>query len=304
MTDTPTLANSGAPASPMSPPPTPASPPTSTPAPAAPPRPSAPPNPRNTGYSPARDRYNELRQDQSRGEAPAPPGGANAAPDQPAPPAADDLQQPAADAGAKVRVGRYEIDEAALGTMLQRQAQEDLRRATVPASAEAYEAKLPADLKLPGNQQFRIDAGDPSLVAARNLAHAKGWSQQDFSDALGIFASHLAGQEFQLAERSRAELAKIGANAPQRVDAACKWLDGFLGTDAAPVKSTMVTASHLKFIEAVMAKLETQGVGRFSQSHRAAPDDQKIPGYESMSFEQRRFAQDQRAAAAARRGRE
>jgi hypothetical protein len=188
--------------------------------------------------------------------------------------------------------------------MLQRQAQEDLRRATVPASAEAYEAKLPADLKLPGNQQFRVDVNDPSLIAARNLAHAKGWSQQDFSDALGIFASHIAGQEFQLAERSRAEIAKVGANAPQRVDAAGRWLDGFIGTaDAAPIKATMVTASHLKFVEAVMQALETQGVGRFSQSHRAAPDaDSRIPGYENMSFEQRRFAQDQRAAA--RRGRE
>jgi hypothetical protein len=63
----------------------------------------------------------------------------------------------------------------------------------------------------------------------------------------------------------------------------------------------MVTASHLKFIEAVMQKLESQGVGSFSQSHRVAPDaDSRIPGYENMSFEQRRFAQDQ---AAARRGR-
>jgi hypothetical protein len=162
--------------------------------------------------------------------------------------------------------------------MLQRQAQEDLRRATVPQTAEAYEAKLPADLKLPGGQQFRIDASDPSLVPARNLAHSKGWSQQDFSDALGIFASHLAGQEFQLAERSRAELAKVGANAPQRVDAAGRWLDGFLGTaDAAPVKATMVTNSHLVFIEKIMKQFETQGVGSFSQSHRAAPDDKRSP---------------------------
>jgi transcriptional regulator with XRE-family HTH domain len=279
MTDTPTLATGGtAPASPS---------PTSTPASATPGiRPSAPPNPRSVGFSPSRDTHQRLReaQDQPRGEAPpAPPG------DQP--------PTPPADAAAKTKVGRYEVSETQLGEMLQRQAQEDLRKATVPASAEAYEAKLPADLKLPGGQQFKIDASDPSLVAARNLAHAKGWSQQDFSEALGIFASHLAGQEFQLAERSRAELAKIGSNAPQRVDAASKWLDGFIGTaDAAPIKATMVTASHLAFIEKVMAAFETQGVGRFSQSHRVAPDDQRIPGYENMSFEQRRFAQDQRLA--------
>src|SRR6476660_2797061 len=66
MSDIPTLANGGAPASP-------APAPQATPAPAstAPPspKPSAPPNPRSTGYSPARDRYEQIRhaQDQARG---------------------------------------------------------------------------------------------------------------------------------------------------------------------------------------------------------------------------------------------
>jgi hypothetical protein len=199
-------------------------------------------------------------------------------------------------------VGRYEIDERSLGEMLQRQAQEDLRRATVPASAEAYEAKLPADLKLPAGQQYKFDVNDPSLVAARNLAHAKGWSQQDFSEALGIFASHIAGQEAQIAERSRAEIAKAGVNAPQRVDAVGKWITAEVGeADARPIRATIVTDAHLRFYERLMQKAETQGVGSFSQSHRAAPEDNKIPGYENMSFEQRRFAQDQRLA---RRGRE
>jgi hypothetical protein len=33
-----------------------------------------------------------------------------------------------------------------------------------------------------------------------------------------------------------------------------------------------------------------------AQSHRVPPDDNKIPNYENMSFEQRRFAQDQKRA--------
>jgi hypothetical protein len=181
--------------------------------------------------------------------------------------------------------------------MMDRQSREDLRRATIPPSAEAYEAKLPDNLKLPGNQQFRVDANDPSFVAARNLAHAKGWSQQDFSEALGIFASHIAGQEAQLAERSRAEIAKAGVNAPQRVDAVTRWIRGEVGdTDAKPIISTIVTDAHLRFYERMMQKAE-QHIG-FSQKHRVAPDaDSRIPGYEGMSFEQRRFAQDQMNAA-------
>ena len=63
------------------------------------------------------------------------------------------------------------------------------------------------------------------------------------------------------------------------------------------------SASLGYFVRGVLLISLHQGVGRFSQSHRVAPDaDSKIPGYENMSFEQRRFAQDQKAEAA-RRGR-
>jgi hypothetical protein len=185
--------------------------------------------------------------------------------------------------------------------MMQRQALEDQRRLTLPTAPEQYEAKLPDGYKAPGGVEYRFDVNDPSLVAARNLAHAKGWSQSDFSEALGIFASHYALQEAQLAERSRAEIAKAGTNAPQRVDAVGRWLDGFVGSaNAGPIKATMVTNAHLEFFERVMEKLEGPG-SRFSQKHRVPPpDDNHIAGYENMSFEQRRFAQD---SIAARRGR-
>jgi hypothetical protein len=52
----------------------------------------------------------------------------------------------------------------------------------------------------------------------------------------------------------------------------------------------------LRYHETIMAKLSSQGAASFSQSHRVAPDANPIPGYEGMSFEQRRLAQDQNAA--------
>jgi transcriptional regulator with XRE-family HTH domain len=306
MTDIPTLANGGAPAAPA-PAPSPSAPASATP-PAASPRPSAPPNPRSTGYSPSRDTHARLReaqeaargtyeqvryaQDQARGE--APPG------DQPAPPPSGDQQQPPADAAAKTKVGRYEVSETQLGEMMQRQAADDLKKATLPTRPEEYKAELPADLKLPGGLQFKVDANDPSFIAARNLAFSKGWSQADLSEALGVMASHLSQQEAQLAERSRAEIAKAGVNAPQRVDAVIRWITGTVGdADAKPIVATIVTDAHLRFYEKIMHQLE--GGTSFSQKHRVAPPDaDKIPGYENMSFEQRRFAQDQRLE---RRGR-
>jgi hypothetical protein len=212
-------------------------------------------------------------------------------------PAAVDPAAPAAASTEKLKVGKFEVSEAELASMLERQSQDDLRAATRPASAEAYEAKLPADLKLPGGQTYTFNQNDPSLVAARNLAHAKGWSQQDFSEALGIFASHIAGEQAALAERSQQEIAKIGTNGPQRVDAVGRWITGEVGAaDAAPIRATIVTDAHLRFYEKLMNKISSQGAASFSQSHRVPPDTAAIPGFDKMSFEQRRQAQDNLAA--------
>jgi hypothetical protein len=243
-----------------------------------------PENPRARGHSPARDQRDAAASDPAAGDAPA----------------SEEPQAPA-HSTEKLKVGKYEVSEAELASMMDRQAQDDLRKATIPASPEAYEAKLPAGLKLPGGLEYRFDQTDPSLIAARNMAHAKGWSQQDFSEALGIFASHIAGKEAALAERSRAEVAKAGVNAPQRVDAVNRWITGMVGeADAKPIRATLVTDAHLRFYENLIGKLTSQGAASFSGQHRVPPDEGGIPGFEGMSFEQRRFAQDQNAA---RRGR-
>jgi hypothetical protein len=240
-----------------------------------------PANPRSVGHSPARD----MR------EAAAAPG--NAPKDRPA---TDPAALPAASTE-KHKIGAYEITESNLGEMMQRQAVEDQRRLTMPPSPEAYKAELPADLKLPGGQTYTFNQNDPSLVAARNLAHSKGWSQQDFSEALGIFASHIAGEQAALAERSQQEIAKVGANGPQRVDAVAKWITGMVGeADAKPIRATIVTDAHVRFYETIMNKLTSQGAAPFSQSHRVPPDTNTIPGFDKMSFAQQRQAQDQIAA--------
>jgi hypothetical protein len=92
-------------------------------------------------------------------------------------------------------------------------------------------------------------------------------------------------------------VAKAGVNAPQRVDAVGRFITAEMGeADAKPIRATIVTDAHLRFYEKLMNKISSQGAASFSQQHRAAPDTNPIPGYESMSFEQRRQAQDQNAA--------
>ena len=90
-----------------------------------------------------------------------------------------------------------------------------------------------------------------------------------------------------------AELAKLGANGPARVDAVQRWMDP---TGLGVWKVGMDTAAKVEQMERHMA----QGTARFSQSHTAAPAGARIPNFDRLSFEQKRLAQDQLAS---RRGR-
>lgn len=190
--------------------------------------------------------------------------------------------------------------------MLDRQSREDLRKATLPPTPQDYKLALPENFTLPGDvKKFTFDeAGNKATFdSVKAWAHSRGMSQSDFSEMMGLYASHHAAQEAMLAARSQAELNKVGINVGQRIDAITRFVRSEMGdADARPVLASLVTDAQVRFMERMMTKLETQGVGRFSQSHRASPDDQRIPGYENLSFEQKRFIQDQRAAA--RRGRE
>jgi hypothetical protein len=241
-----------------------------------------PANPRSKGHSPARDHREAVAErgappvagDPARAEAARPPEGELAA--------------------EKFKIGKYEVSEADVGAMMERQALDDLRKATVPASPDAYRAELPPDLKLPGNVEYKLDASNPSLIAARNLAHAKGWSQQDFSEALAIFATHEAQKEFAMAERLKAEVAAVGPTATQRIDAIGRWITGMVGEkDAGPIRATICTAAHVNFYESVINKLTSQGGASFSQQHRVPGEDRGIPGYDKMSFAEKRHAQEQ-----------
>jgi hypothetical protein len=283
MTDgpaTPTLSSGAAPA------PAPAT--TATTAPPTPgPRQSAPENPRARGYSPAMEQR----------EAAAARAAGEPAPAAPAATAADQQQPPAR--GEKVRVGEYEISAEELGALMQRQAQDDLRKATAPPTPQDYKLALPENLKLPGDQKFTFDEAGAKATfdAAKAWAHSRGLSQSDFSEMMGLYVSHQTTVDAALAARSAAEVAKVGINAPQRVDAVGKWITGMVGeADARPIRATIVTDAHVRFYEAIMNKLSTQGGASFSQSHRVPPDNSAIPGFDRMSFAQQRQAQDNLAA--------
>ncbi len=94
------------------------------------------------------------------------------------------------------------------------------------------------------------------------------------------------------------ELAKLGTNGPARVDAVTRWMDA---SGLGVWKGGMVTAAQVEQMERHIAQGggATAPAARFSQS-RVAPADARIPNFEKLSFEQKRYAQDQLAS---RRGR-
>jgi hypothetical protein len=84
--------------------------------------------------------------------------------------------------------------------MMDRQAKDDLRAATVPPTPNDYKLELSPDAKLPGGVEYKFNASDPSLAALKNWAHAKGFDQSTLSEMLTIYATHEAQHNAALAE--------------------------------------------------------------------------------------------------------
>lgn len=179
-------------------------------------------------------------------------------------------------------------------------AAEDVRRGSLPKDAAGYKVELPADFKAPAGVEFKFDAADPILAQAQALAHANGLSQDGFSKMLGLYAAAKVGEQAQIDAARTAEVAKLGPTASARVDSVVNWLSGMDPTadkgDAKALAGMLVTARHVEAFERIITRLTSQGSASFSQQHRVAPDTDKIPGFENMSFEQKRHAQDQAAA--------
>lgn len=239
----------------------------------------------------------QQRQDQLRGPANPRASGHGRAQNMPASasadrPGADAPPAAAAPAGEKHKIGAYEITESDLAAMMGRQALDDLRKATLPASPLDYKLELPENLALPGGAQFQFDeaSNKATFDAARAWAHGRGMSQSDFSEMMGLYASHVAQTDATLAARSQEEIAKAGPNAPQRMDAVGRWITSEVGeADAKPIRATIVTDAHLRFYEKLMTKIISQGVHGFSQQHRVENDGKPSEEtWNNWSFAQQR----------------
>ncbi len=178
-------------------------------------------------------------------------------------------------------------------------AEQDIRRNSLPTAPDKYEIKLPPDFQAPQGVQFQFDQNSPELKRAREIAHTRGVDQETFSDMLGVFAATKIAEQQNLAVARNAELAKLGSAAPQRIGAIETWLKARVGQKADLIIAQMrnyPVASMVEAFEDIVRLFSHQGGADYSQSGRAQPDNNgKIEGYDTMTFEQRRLAQDMRA---------
>ena len=244
-----------------------------------------PENPNARGHSPARDareaaaaaRQQEGQQGQQQGDQQQ----------------SDQQQQQQPTGSDEVQIGDVKISPDKFKEIMQRQGAEDARKLTLPTSAEGYELKVPADFKPPGDVKFEFNKDDPVLANARKLALARGMDQGTFSDFLGVYAAERISEATKINTARTAEIAKLGTMAPQRIDAVKTWAHGTLGSElGGAIEQMLVTAKHVEAFEKIINNFSRQGGTQFSQGHREGePPAGKIPGYENMSFEQKRAAQ-------------
>lgn len=128
-----------------------------------------------------------------------------------------------------------------------------------PEAADKYEAKLPKDFELPAGVEFAFDADSELLKTAREFAFASGMDQAGFEGLVGQYVDEMLGRsasQVQKAEEAtRAEMAKLGANAQPRIDAVNAWIDAnFAGDEAAALKGGATSAAAVTAIEKLIEK--------------------------------------------------
>jgi hypothetical protein len=168
----------------------------------------------------------------------------------------------------------FELDAADVARLMEAHAAEALRKASMPADANGYEAKLPDTFKLPPGVELKLDGTDPALADLKAWAHNRGLSQAEFSDVLGIYAAREARQHAALQAAAQKQVELLGTNGSQRVDAVSQFLRSMVGDDLAkPMLNVMATEKIVRGYEKLMQRVASQGSASFNQSHRV-PQEQ------------------------------
>jgi len=189
----------------------------------------------------------------------------------------------------KETFGQYVRDHVAF------KAAQDSRKLTLPTKPEDYKFGLSPDFKPPQGLEFKLDEKDPMVGQYRQFALDHGLDQAAFTKGLDLIAAVRVGEAQHFATAKADQLAKLGVNAPARITAITQWLAAMAGDKAAAMIKVLEMApmaSTVEAFETIMQKATSQGMAPFNGGGRTQNDPTVIAGYEGMTFEQRRHAQD------------
>jgi hypothetical protein len=153
---------------------------------------------------------------------------------------------------------------------------QDVRRATLPPSPNDYKAELPTDFKVPDGVTYEFNQNDPLLAQARSVMHdidqGKISGQDAFSKLLALYAGGQVSSQQQINTARNAEIAKLGATGPARVDALTTFFRSYLGqADGDAVMARAFTAADVQRLEKMVSKITGQGGAPFRGNGREPP---------------------------------
>lgn len=158
--------------------------------------------------------------------------------------------------------------------------------ARVPAKPDDYKLEFPQDFKAPDGVKFDFE-NHPAVPVIRELAHKAGWTQDDLSKNLAIYAQ-VQGAEIQhLSQAAAAEREKLGANGPARLDALQRFYKARYGDDGLrAIAPALVTAASVGFFEKLMDDITKGGMpavnGRGRETEPAGPNLAGLKGAEKI----------------------
>lgn len=177
-------------------------------------------------------------------------------------------------------------------------ATEDSRRLTLPKTPDEYPFALPPGFKAPEGVDVTLNDKDPLVQLYRDFAHKSGLTTDQFSEGLGLLAAMRVSEHQAMKTAEAAQLQSLGANGSARVTAVHDWLTATLGVGAKTFTNFPLIASQVEGFEKIMQKFASQGGSGPNSGHRERPETNgKIPGYDTMTYAQKRDAQDRARAA-------
>ena len=164
----------------------------------------------------------------------------------------------------------------------------DVRRSTLPASPNDYKAEFTSDFKVPDGIKYEFKTDDPLLHQARTIMHdidqGKLSGQQAFSKLLELYAGGQVSSQQQITTARNAEIQKLGATGPSRIDALTTFFRAYLGTDAGNRRMARIfTAQDVQDAEMEVSKITGQGGAQFRGNGRVPPEQAGLVSNEQYS---------------------